>query len=141
MSDKKLLRKQKREAEEYTEWCEENRANYKHGFLTEDQIKSLESLPNWHWKTPDYIKIKAFRMYTDGVCEEIKIDKNRPYGLPGQYKIKFLIDISKIDNNKRKQSVIMIVKNEKVFTTFQPADKCQHKGCDCETLCADIIVK
>jgi hypothetical protein len=127
-------RKAKKEFNQQMEWAQVQRKNYKHGFLSVDQIKALESMESWTWTTPDYVKFNAYRVYSDGQTEPVTIIKHQPYGIPGNYELSLSIETNK------KSSIMMIVKNNKIVKHYDCVDKCSTKGCVCTSLTSKIIV-
>jgi hypothetical protein len=133
-TNKKLDRQKRKEVETHREWCQEQRKNYKHGHLTLTQQEQLQQIEGWYWSTPDYIDIHVFRTYINGVTEEVSLIKCKPYGMINEYKIKFQVDIGKVNGELRKESVIMIVKNQHIKEVFACSQKCPHHQCDCDEM-------
>lgn len=127
-------RKARKEFEQQMTWAQAQRKNYKHGFLTPQQIKSLEEFHGWTWTTPQHVKFSAYRAFTDGTTEPATIAKIQPYGLPDNYELSLTIE------TRNKPSIMVIVKNNKIVMHYDCADKCAHKGCTCTSMTGKVVI-
>jgi hypothetical protein len=127
-------RKAKKEFEQQMTWAQAQRKNYKHGFLTPQQINSLEEFQGWTWITPNYVNFTAYRAFSDGTTEPVTIRKIQPYGLPGNYELALTIE------TRKNPSIMMIVKNNKIVMHYECTDKCGHKGCPCTTVNGKVVI-
>ena len=117
-------------------FSQEQRKNYKHGFLSAEQIKQLETIPGWLWETPEHIKFTAYRFYADnGETKPFDILKVKPYGLPGYYRLTLE------NEGDPRYSMIIITKNNKVVTSFEAMNKCAHAGCNCNVFTNRVVVQ
>lgn len=126
----------KQQLNEFAQDCENQREAYEQGKLTAAQITCMkEAIKWWNWEVPEDVKNCAHRKYKDGTSEDLEI-QNKKMRFINQCQFELVVSIK-----NKKPSKITICKNEQVQFSVKVPKGCAHKGCTCEELIMEPIIK